>query len=606
MRGTGSSVNSLPAPLIFTPALLRTAGLVLLASLSWAAEDASREFVRVDATAQQVTDGITGTPLEVRVDAFLMGREEVSQQAFQQLMGRNPSRVQNPALPVDSVTWRETIDYCNRRSRREGLIACYGDDASWNRACTGYRLPTEAEWLAALGSSEGVPAEQLADAHLLRGENSVAVVTEQSAKGSLPVGRGALFGAGLRNQIGNVWEWCWDRFHAARIVDAVDNPQGPQTGNERVVRGGSYLTRPNEWNKGFRSSMPPYGRSAYTGFRLARSLPSDRAPLPTRLYAGVVYVQAIGDEAPKPAGDLRRQWMEVLGEPKLLSTPVQAIVRDHLVEPAWRGRLLDLTMEAGLPCRALLMLPATAQPGPLPVLVVPFYDVDTPAGRDLGGRNAMPASPRALGHLAVQHGIAALVVRWSGENDAPGYLEVVAELERRHPNVTGLGYWVWQAKRIADWLQTQPEIDAARIGIAGHSLGGKMALYAAAFEPRYRAVVSSEPGIALEFSNYGDPWYLGERIRLLPKGADHHELLHLMAPRPFLLIAGESADGAKSLPMLARGAAAYPAADRTAEGTAKPAGIAILNHGTGHSPTAESVAAAMAWLRDHLSDSRGR
>ncbi|MCW5962491.1 MAG: SUMF1/EgtB/PvdO family nonheme iron enzyme [Bryobacterales bacterium] len=597
------NLPSTPLPIAAT--VLRTTCLVLLASFAWAAGEADGAFVCVGASVQQVTDGITGTPLEVRVDAFLMGREEVSQQAFQQLMGRNPSRVQNPALPVDNVTWREAIDYCNRRSLREGLIACYGDDGSWNRTCTGYRLPTEAEWLAALGSSAGIPAEQLADAHLLRGENRVAVVAEQSVKGSLPVERGALFGAGLRNQIGNVWEWCWDRFHAARIVDAVDNPQGPQTGNERVIRGGSYLTRPNEWNKGFRSSMPPSGRSPYTGFRLARSLPHGGESLPARLYAGVVDVQASGDETPKPANELRLQWMEVLGEPKLPPTPVQAIAREHLVEPAWRGRLLDLTLEPGLPCRALLMLPATAQPGPLPVVVVPFYDVDTPAGRDLGGRSAMPASPRALGHLAVQHGMAALVVRWSGENDAPGYLEVVAELERRHPGVTGLGYWVWQAKRIADWLQTQPEIDPARIGIAGHSLGGKMALYAASFEPRYRAVVSSEPGIALEFSNYGDPWYLGERIRLLPEGADHHELLHLMAPRPFLLIAGESADGAKSLPMLARGAAAYPA-EESAGTPARRAGIAILNHGTGHSPTPESVASAMAWLRDHLSNSRAR
>ncbi len=561
-------------------------------------------FVPVPASVQRVNDGITGIPLDVRVDAFLIGVEEVSQRDFQRITGSNPSRAQNPAMPVDSVSWQEAINFCNRLSDREGLSACYRDDASWDRACTGYRLPTEAEWLAALGGADSVAPEQLAGAYLLRGENSVAAVAGQAARGAMPADQGKAFGPGLRHQIGNLWEWCWDRFHAARIVDSVTNPQGPQTGNERVIRGGSYLTLPNQWNKGFRSSMPPTGRSAYTGFRLARSLPEVREVAASRSFPNVVNVDRAGNEAVKPAATLRSQWMQVLGSPKLPRTPVQARVRGQIVEPAFRGRLLDLTLETGFPTRALLMLPAGTASHPLPVVVVPFYDVDTPAGKDLGGRNAMPASPRALGQLAVQQGMAALVVRWSGENDGPGYLEVVADLARRHPDLTGLGYWVWQAQRIVQWLETQPEIDPARIGIAGHSLGGKMALYAAAFEPKYRAVVSSEPGIALEFSNYGDPWYLGERIGLLPEGANHHELLHLMAPRPFLLIAGESADGAKSLPMLQRGAAAYPSDSQGALGSHE--GIAILNHGTGHSPTPESVATAMAWLRAQLAADSGR
>jgi acetyl esterase/lipase len=191
----------------------------------------------------------------------------------------------------------------------------------------------------------------------------------------------------------------------------------------------------------------------------------------------------------------------------------------------------------------------------------------------------------------------ALVVRWAGENHGPGYLEVVASMAERHPELSGLGYWVWQAQRVADWLTAQPEVDAGRIGIMGHSLGGKMALYAGAFEPRIRAVVSSEPGMALAFSNYGDPWYLGERLAMLPQGADHHELLQLTAPRPFLLIAGESADGEKSVPLLERAAGAYAA--RGGAGS-----LVFLNHRSGHSPTPESVVAAMEWLRDRLRNAR--
>ena len=96
--------------------------------------------------------------------------------------------------------------------------------------------------------------------------------------------------------------------------------------------------------------------------------------------------------------------------------------------------------------------------------------------------------------------------------------------------------WIWDLQRVVDYLLTRPDVDPANIGIIGHSLGGKMALYGAAFEPRIKAIVSSEPGISLKFSNYQDFWYLGKTIENLPAGADQHELIAQMSPRPFLLI----------------------------------------------------------------------
>lgn len=121
-----------------------------------------------------------------------------------------------------------------------------------------------------------------------------------------------------------------------------------------------------------------------------------------------------------------------------------------------------------------------------------------------------------------------------------------------------------------------------------------MAVYAAAFEPRFRAVVSSQPGMAFAFTNHADPRYPSERLFALPDSADRHELLELLAPRPFLLIAGENADGDKSLPLLRRAAV-------TDSAKGKPEGIAVFNHRTGHWATAESVVAAMEWLRVQLS-----
>ena len=166
----------------------------------------------------------------------------------------------------------------------------------------------------------------------------------------------------------------------------------------------------------------------------------------------------------------------------------------------------------------------------------------------------------------------------------------MALLKQKHPQLTGLGKWVWDSQRLLDYLATVPEIDVTRTGIIGHSLGGKMALYAATFDPRIKAVVSSELGIGLKFSNYEDFWYLGENIRQLGEGQDHHELLAMIAPRPFLLIAGESADSDKSWQYLNAVKALYPDPNR----------IGLVNHRTGHSPTPEAVHLSMEWLRRFL------
>lgn len=115
---------------------------------------------------------------------------------------------------------------------------------------------------------------------------------------------------------------------------------------------------------------------------------------------------------------------------------------------------------------------------------------------------------------------------------------------------TGMARMTWDAMRAADYLISRPEVDPDRIGCIGHSLGGKEALYLPAFDPRIRATVSCEGGIGLKFSNWEADWYLGKQIRGENFNSDHHELLALIAPRAFLLIGGESADGSPSWPYI--------------------------------------------------------
>ncbi|MCC6265268.1 MAG: SUMF1/EgtB/PvdO family nonheme iron enzyme [Bryobacterales bacterium] len=552
----------------------------------------AQDLRRVEAAKRTVTDSITGLPMTVSTSAYLLGRAEVTQVEFERTMGKNPSRFHGAGRPVENVTWLEALEYCNRRSVAEGLSRCYGEGGTWDRACTGYRLPTDAEWTAA---AEETAKTLPADANLYDGETSVKAIATRAAEGTRSVENpdsSSAVAGGFADLFGNVWELCFDRFSNQPIIDSVWNPAGPQTGDARVIRSGSFLTQRSQWNKGFRASQPPSARSAYTGFRVARSLPS-AARADTYEISGVDPVHSTEPPARPDVEIIRNNWMRVLGRPPLPKRQMDATLTQTFLEPAWTARLIELKLEDEAPWRSLLVLPAHAAGKPLPVILVPYYDVDTPAGKNMGGRSATPSGVRAFAHLAAQFGMAAMAVTWSGENDGPGYLEVVAGLDERYPGVTGLGYWVWQSQQIVNWLTAQPEVDAQRIGIIGHSLGGKMALYASAFDPRIRAIVSSEPGIALEFSNYGDPWYFGERLGMLPAGADQHELLELIAPRPFLLIGGESADGDKSLAILRKAAPAYAA-------LGKPDALCMLNHRSGHSPTPAAAVTAMAWLHKQL------
>jgi hypothetical protein len=148
---------------------------------------------------------------------------------------------------------------------------------------------------------------------------------------------------------------------------------------------------------------------------------------------------------------------------------------------------------------------------------------------------------------------------------------------------------LYDGRRALDVLAAMPEVDPQRLGAAGHSLGAKEALYLAAFDQRVKAAVASEGGIGVEFSNWDAPWYLGTR----PVGHDHHELLALVAPRAFLLIGGQSADGARSWPFIATALEVYRM-------HGQPCRIGLFNHGQGHTIPAAAEGRAYEWLQTYV------
>jgi Uncharacterized conserved protein len=232
-----------------------------------------------------------GTDIVVR--DFYIGKYEVTQREWTAVMGSNPSQFKGDNLPVDSVSWYEAIEYCNRRSLMEGLEPYYNIDKSrqdpdnksevdpvkWivtiNEGANGYRLPTELEWeYAASGGqkskgykySGGNKPDAVSwnwrnsgEAYLSGGWSWHAI--ENNKTRTHPVGGKKANELGLHDMSGNVREWCWDWYEDPAI----------ETGMFRVVRGGGWIGDVHTVEITFRGKFEASGIGPDQGFRVARN-----------------------------------------------------------------------------------------------------------------------------------------------------------------------------------------------------------------------------------------------------------------------------------------------------------------------------------------------
>jgi formylglycine-generating enzyme required for sulfatase activity/TolB-like protein len=206
----------------------------------------------------------------VTVKSFSIGKYEVTQKEWFEIMGTNPSNFKGDNLPVESVSWLEAVEYCNRRSVKEGLTPAYrgsGDNITCDWNANGYRLPTEAEWeYAARGGNRDPMAYEYS------GSNSVDTVAwydGNSGKRTHEVGTKAPNSLGLYDMSGNVWEWCWDRYGSYSSGSQTD-PRGASSGSNRVDRGGSWLNSAQYVRSAGRSHSTPSIRGDGLGFRVLR------------------------------------------------------------------------------------------------------------------------------------------------------------------------------------------------------------------------------------------------------------------------------------------------------------------------------------------------
>ncbi len=290
--------------------------------------------------------------------------------------------------------------------------------------------------------------------------------------------------------------------------------------------------------------------------------------------------------------EIRQAWQKILHplEVPRPSAPRFEVLEEDRSAGVIRQRIRYDT-EPGVPTEAYLLRPEKSE-GQLPGVVV-FHSTVNHSIRQPAGLEGKPE--KFYGRKLAQQGYVALCPRnylWP-TNDRIEARQEAARFHRRRPQQTGMAKMLFDAQVAVDLLVSLPDVDPSRIGAVGHSLGAKEVLYLAAFDGRIRATVSSEGGIGTRFSNWEAPWYLGGQIQAADFTHDHHELLALIAPRPFLLIGGDSADGDRSWPYIA---AALPVYRLYGE----PARIGLLNHKKGHAVPPISEKWTYDWLAVYL------
>ena len=193
---------------------------------------------------------------EVCVDGFWIGKYEVTQGQWRQVMGNNPSSFSRCGddCPVEKVSWNDVQDFIRKLS---------------SQSSGGYRfrLPSEAEWEYAARSG-GKPEKYSGGDNV----DAVAWYSKNSGDKTHRVGTKQPNGLGIYDMSGNVWEWCQDVCAKnAYSKHSRNNPIYEVGGSDRVSRGGSWRLEPRYAQSALRSNSSPGYRGISTGFRLLRT-----------------------------------------------------------------------------------------------------------------------------------------------------------------------------------------------------------------------------------------------------------------------------------------------------------------------------------------------
>lgn len=289
-------------------------------------------------------------------------------------------------------------------------------------------------------------------------------------------------------------------------------------------------------------------------------------------------------------------WMEYLSVPDgyVFEKSVK-VLKEYSFEE-FDATLLLQANGPGTSQRVLKVYPKNLT-GKAPAVVVPFYFPEAMVGFELDSKELLPKYSliRMMADLAKRG-----YVSISADSYHLTYIdsdmdrgvfkrwEVAGkQLTKDWPGWTGMGKLVADTRLLVDLLEEDGKVDASRIGIAGHSLGGKMAFYTGCLDKRIKVMMLSDFGFLWEQSNWEKVWYWGDKLQeLKAKGMDHTGLLSLCGGKPVILLAGKFDNDDSE------------AAMRRAKGYRgkKQERIVVINHATGHRPPTEALEAGYGFL----------
>ncbi len=269
--------------------------------------------------------------------------------------------------------------------------------------------------------------------------------------------------------------------------------------------------------------------------------PKLRSPL---LFNDGTPVRTAADWA-KRRTEIRKNWTDIIGEwPPLIEHPLVEKIETTKRENFTQHRI-RIEVTKGMMLAGYLLVPEGK--GPFPGVVVPYYEPETSVGL---GKNPL----RDFALQLTRRGFVSIAI------GSPGG-------DARKPDLAGvqcqpLMFLGYIAANCYNALASMPEVDAKRVGIVGHSYGGKWSMFGSCFYDKFACAVWSDGGIEFDESrpsiNYWEPWYLGLEAgrarkpglitaesprtgpytKLIEQGRNLHELQALMAPRPFLVSGG--------------------------------------------------------------------
>jgi len=221
-------------------------------------QDINNLMVEIPSGKIELRDDRTKEKWIVEIESFLLCKFPVTQDLYYEVMKKNPSTFKGDKKPVETVTWKEVVIFCNSLSIKLDLKPCYSfsidtEEIFFDSKKDGFRLPTEAEWeYACKAGNKEIRYGEL---------DLIAWYKENSEKTTHDVGMKEANLWGLYDMLGNVWEWCSD------IYDET------VYGSYRIFRGGGWYDEARgcmATNR--RRSHPTLFKIDDLGFRIARNI----------------------------------------------------------------------------------------------------------------------------------------------------------------------------------------------------------------------------------------------------------------------------------------------------------------------------------------------